>query len=94
MRACYDCLLSYGNQSLHEQISRHLVRDLMLRLAKAEVKQRPVRHEDKDQPERSGASRPLPRPALPRGSSRPGCMRTATGNPTGSATRWRVSART
>ena len=54
MRACYDCLLSYGNQSLHEQINRHLVRDLMLKLAKAELKPRPVRDEEKDQPERTG----------------------------------------
>jgi superfamily II DNA/RNA helicase len=35
VRACYDCLLSYANQSSHELISRHLVRDLMLRLADA-----------------------------------------------------------
>ena len=37
LRACYDCLLSYGNQRLHEMINRHLVRDLMLRLAGAAV---------------------------------------------------------
>jgi hypothetical protein len=37
VRACYDCLLSYGNQSLHEQINRHLVKDLLLRLAKADI---------------------------------------------------------
>jgi superfamily II DNA/RNA helicase len=37
VRACYDCLLSYGNQTLHEQINRHLVRDLMLKLASAHV---------------------------------------------------------
>jgi superfamily II DNA/RNA helicase len=35
VRACYDCLLSYGNQGVHEMIDRHLVRDLMLRLAAA-----------------------------------------------------------
>ena len=35
VRACYDCLLSYGNQGMHEMIDRHLVRDLMLRLAAA-----------------------------------------------------------
>ena len=28
--ACYDCLLSYGNQRDHELIDRHLVRDLLL----------------------------------------------------------------
>ena len=32
VRACYDCLLSYGNQRVHDMIDRHLVRDLMLRL--------------------------------------------------------------
>jgi hypothetical protein len=37
VRACYDCLLSYGNQRLHEMIDRHLARDLMFRLATAAV---------------------------------------------------------
>ena len=37
VRACYDCLLSYGNQRVHDMINRHLVRDLMLRLARAAV---------------------------------------------------------
>ena len=32
-RACYDCLLSYGNQLDHTMIDRHRVRDLLLRLA-------------------------------------------------------------
>ncbi|MEO9330063.1 DEAD/DEAH box helicase [Gordonia aurantiaca] len=34
-KACYDCLLSYGNQSDHERIDRHRVRDLLLNLAGA-----------------------------------------------------------
>ena len=38
VRACYDCLLSYGNQRVHGMIDRHLVRDLMLRLVSATVK--------------------------------------------------------
>jgi superfamily II DNA/RNA helicase len=37
VRACYDCLLSYGNQRLHDLIDRHLARDLMLRLTAATV---------------------------------------------------------
>jgi hypothetical protein len=37
VRACYDCLLSYGNQGLHEMIDRHLVRDLFLRFTTAAV---------------------------------------------------------
>jgi len=37
VRACYDCLLSYGNQRVHEMIDRHLVCDLVLRLATATV---------------------------------------------------------
>lgn len=34
-KACYDCLLSYGNQSDHAAIDRHRVRDLLLALASA-----------------------------------------------------------
>jgi hypothetical protein len=37
VKACYDCLLAYGNQSVHERINRHLVKDLLLRLSKAEL---------------------------------------------------------
>lgn len=32
-KACYDCLLAYGNQLEHAAIDRHLIRDLLLRLA-------------------------------------------------------------
>ena len=41
VRACYDCLLSYGNQRVHDMIDRHLVRDLMLKLAYATVEREP-----------------------------------------------------
>ncbi|MFI6295941.1 DEAD/DEAH box helicase [Nonomuraea sp. NPDC050790] len=41
-KACYDCLLSFGNQGKHEQIDRHLARDLLLELALAEVPKPPV----------------------------------------------------
>jgi hypothetical protein len=34
-KACYDCLLSYGNQTDHAVIDRHVIRDLLLRLAEA-----------------------------------------------------------
>ncbi|MEV0328203.1 protein kinase [Micromonospora echinospora] len=34
-RGCYECLLTYGNQLTHRLIDRHLVRDLLLRLAAA-----------------------------------------------------------
>ena len=44
VRACYDCLLSYRNQRVHEMIDRHLVHDLMRRLASASV-ERPVASE-------------------------------------------------
>ena len=50
VRACYDCLLSYSNQTLHEQINRHLVRDLMLKLASAQVEQAPVRKSKSENP--------------------------------------------
>ena len=34
-KACYDCLLSYGNQPEHLVINRHLVRDILLDLAQS-----------------------------------------------------------
>jgi hypothetical protein len=34
-KACYDCLLSYGNQTQHSQIDRHAVRDLLLAVARS-----------------------------------------------------------
>ena len=36
-KGCYDCLLSYGNQAVHELISRHLILSLLLDLAGGEV---------------------------------------------------------
>jgi very-short-patch-repair endonuclease len=36
-RGCYDCLLTYGNQSHHAAIDRHAVRDLLLQLARSET---------------------------------------------------------
>ncbi|MGA2662429.1 MAG: helicase-related protein, partial [Verrucomicrobiota bacterium] len=35
--ACYDCLFSYSNQLDHRSIDRHLIKDLLLRLAQAKV---------------------------------------------------------
>jgi superfamily II DNA/RNA helicase/ribosomal protein L37AE/L43A len=34
-KACYDCLLSYGNQTDHQSIDRHSVRNLLMELAAA-----------------------------------------------------------
>ena len=34
--ACYDCLMTYGNQSLYEQLDRFLMRDLLLALQGAQ----------------------------------------------------------
>jgi serine/threonine protein kinase/very-short-patch-repair endonuclease len=34
---CYECLLTYGNQLNHAAINRHLIRDLLLRLAGAQA---------------------------------------------------------
>ncbi|MCF8608899.1 DEAD/DEAH box helicase [Gordonia sp. HY285] len=34
-KACYDCLLAYGNQSDHQRIDRHAVKGLLLDLASA-----------------------------------------------------------
>ena len=66
VRACYDCLLSYGNQSVHERINRHLVRDLFLRLSAAEVKTRPVQQKNSGHPERTEPALP-PQPDSPAG---------------------------
>jgi hypothetical protein len=35
--ACYDCLLSYGNQRDHQLLDRKRIRDLLIRLANAHV---------------------------------------------------------
>ncbi|MGJ0119613.1 DEAD/DEAH box helicase [Williamsia sp. MIQD14] len=42
-KACYDCLLAYGNQSDHQKIDRHAIKDLLLALALAETL---PRHDD------------------------------------------------
>ena len=34
-KACYDCLLSYGNQRYHQHLDRFLVRDLLMNLREA-----------------------------------------------------------
>ena len=36
-KACYDCLLSYGNQLDHTRIDRHAVRDLLLRMTRSQT---------------------------------------------------------
>ena len=57
MRACYDCLLSYSNQRLHDMIDRHLVRDVMLRLASSVVDRSAVQEQGSfGQPENPGAA--------------------------------------
>jgi len=40
--ACYDCLMSYYNQPEHKMLDRHLVKDLLLSLIRAEVKSSPA----------------------------------------------------
>lgn len=37
LSACYDCLMSYSNQLDHKLLDRHLIRELLLKLANAEV---------------------------------------------------------
>jgi ATP-dependent helicase YprA (DUF1998 family) len=39
--ACYDCLLSYGNQREHALLDRHLIRDLLGMLAGADIHSSP-----------------------------------------------------
>jgi ATP-dependent helicase YprA (DUF1998 family)/very-short-patch-repair endonuclease len=36
--ACYDCLMSYGNQWDHELLDRHLVRDYLIAMSRGTVK--------------------------------------------------------
>ena len=40
--ACYNCLMSYANQMDHALLDRHLIRDLLLKLAGSTVKASPV----------------------------------------------------
>lgn len=40
--ACYDCLMSYGNQPDHKLLDRTLLRDLLLQLTQATVESSPV----------------------------------------------------
>ncbi|MCZ7652510.1 MAG: DUF1998 domain-containing protein [Thermoanaerobaculia bacterium] len=40
--ACYDCLMSYGNQRDHRALDRHAVRDLLLAFTRAAVEPSPV----------------------------------------------------
>ena len=40
--ACYDCLMSYYNQTDHDLLDRALLRDLLMDLARAEVQASPV----------------------------------------------------
>jgi very-short-patch-repair endonuclease len=40
--ACYDCLMSYNNQPEHKMLDRHLVKDHLMNLIRAEVKSSPA----------------------------------------------------
>ena len=35
VQACYDCLLNYGNQRIHDQLNRHSIKDFLLLLRDA-----------------------------------------------------------
>ncbi len=35
--ACYDCLMTYANQPDHSKLNRHLIRDFLMELTKADV---------------------------------------------------------
>jgi len=37
-KACYQCLLDYGNQTDHRDLDRHLIRDLLAELAKSDCR--------------------------------------------------------
>jgi very-short-patch-repair endonuclease len=40
--ACYDCLLSYGNQREHEYLDRKSIKDFLMQIARSDVKSSPV----------------------------------------------------
>jgi len=40
--ACYDCLLSYSNQRVHQRLDRQAIRSLLLRLKSAKVEVSPI----------------------------------------------------
>jgi very-short-patch-repair endonuclease len=40
--ACYDCLMTYSNQSHHDQLDRQAVKDLLLQLARSSVHSGPA----------------------------------------------------
>jgi superfamily II DNA/RNA helicase len=60
--ACYECLLSYANQSMHGLLNRHLVKDLMLQLAAISADQP---EPTADQPGPAGTIDDLPPPRNP-----------------------------
>jgi hypothetical protein len=68
VRACYDCLLSYANQSVHELIDRHLVRDLMVRLASATIAKPEAEGQGPGNPERTNLTPLAPASAEPEGT--------------------------
>jgi len=37
MAACYDCLMSYGNQRVHKELDRHAIRGVLLEMAQSTV---------------------------------------------------------
>ena len=40
--ACYDCLMGYGNQRIHSLLDRQVIKDILLEIANATVKQSPA----------------------------------------------------
>jgi very-short-patch-repair endonuclease len=50
--ACYDCLMSYTNQMDHRLLDRHRIREILLKLSKAEVSTSPDKYPRAEQLER------------------------------------------
>ncbi len=46
--ACYDCLLNYSNQRIHERLDRHIIKDYLLALASGSVAVSPVEETRKE----------------------------------------------
>lgn len=61
VRACYDCLLSYGNQVDHEKIDRHSVASLLLQLTSSTTTPTRVAEYKSDQVDRLRAACDSPR---------------------------------
>lgn len=92
-RACYDCLLSYGNQVEHELLDRFLARPLLLALADSSTRALPASPDSgvrqaTDHAEASSGSAPTPPVPAPMATGVPGGPPQARAEATERFVRW------